>query len=362
MASVLILAGGSGERFWPVSTKLTPKQFLPLTGGLPIILETVDRVKDLVGLQKTYVVTTKAHYSLVRRVVSELPAENIIVEPEGRNTAPSVILSIAYIKLKEGKNEIIAVLPSDHFVADTKKFKECLEKAFTITDTRNKIVTFGMKPDRPETDYGYISVNDEVEPDVLEGVQFREKPDYNTACNYLNSGRYLWNSGIFIFRIDTIVKLLKKYAPELYRSYLELEQAQDSPEIKKIYSKLPRVSIDYALMEKLSSFLVIPAAYGWDDLGTWRSLETIYPKDHNGNIFCGKGVLTDVTNCVIYSRDMTMAAIGIENLVIAVSKDGILICPKELIKDVKGAVEKINAFQAENLKNGEDNDGGVTKW
>lgn len=343
MPIALILAGGSGERFWPASTKAKPKQFLPLTGNLPIIRETVKRVKDLVELGKIYIVTTRSQLPLVREVLSDLPSDNIIVEPEGRNTAPCLLFSIAYIKSREGKDEVIAVLPSDHYIGDSNEFQKCLMRAYTVADLQKKITTFGIKPDRPETDYGYIAVGKEVEQGVFNGVKFVEKPDYNNAKTYLNEG-YLWNSGILIFSTEVFIETLKTYSPKLYRGYRKLEQAKNSDIINKIYRQLPKVSIDYALMESLPSFLVIPCSYGWDDLGSWRSLETIYSKDPHGNIVVGKAELMEVSNCVIYSHDTPVVAIGIEDCIIAANENGVLICPKRRTKDVKQVLKKLKSF------------------
>lgn len=342
MPVALILAGGTGERFWPASSEKKPKQFLPLTGNLPVIRETVERVRDLTGLPKVYVVTTRAQFPILCETLSDLPTENIIVEPEGRNTAPCLLLSVAYIKLKEKKDEVIAVLPSDHYVEDNKEFQKCLKRAYTVAETEKKIITIGIKPDRPETDYGYIAVGTEVESGVFNGLKFIEKPDYINAKHYVEKG-YLWNSGIFVFDNKVFLEMLKRYSPGLYSSYTKLKKGIDSGNIKKIYMQFPKVSIDYALMESVPSFLVIPGNYGWDDLGTWRSLETVYPKDSHGNIIIGDVELTDVSNCVIYSPDKLVAVVGVKDSVIAVSENGVLICHKEQTGAIKHIVKKLKS-------------------
>lgn len=343
MPIALILAGGSGERFWPASNKAKPKQFLPLTGNLPIIRETVERVKDLVELENIYVVTTKSQLPLVREVLSDLSADNIIVEPEGRNTAPCLLLSIAYIKSREGKDEVIAVLPSDHYIGDNNEFQKCLMRAYTVADMQQKIITFGIKPDRAETDYGYIAAGEEVEQGVFNGVKFVEKPDYKNAKTYLDEG-YLWNSGIFVLNIEVFEETLKTYSSKLYKGYRKLEQAKNNDIITKIYKQLPKVSIDYALMESLPYFLVIPCNCGWDDLGSWRSLETIYSKNPHGNIIVGNAGLMEVSNCVVYSPDIQIVAIGIEDCIIAANENGVLICPKGRTKDLKQILNKLKVF------------------
>lgn len=343
MPSVLILAGGLGERFWPISTSARPKQYLPLTGNLPMILETVYRVKDLVGLQKIYVVTTKAQLPLVYNHVSVLPRENIIIEPEGRNTAPCLVLSADYIRRKEGEDEVIAVLPSDHFIRDTGEFWKSLLSAFEAAVSQQKIVTFGIRPDRPETGYGYIAVGPEIAPGIFNGLKFAEKPDYTAAERYLKSGGYLWNSGMFIFQIKTFIEILREHSPQLHKGFQELKKAKGSKAIAAIYNSLPRTSIDYGIMEKLPSFLVIHANFGWDDLGTWRSLETTHSKDQNGNTIFGNAELIDVSDSIIYAQDKLVAAIGVKDLVIVQSQDATLVCSKDRVGEVKQIVEKLKS-------------------
>lgn len=344
MASALIMAGGVGERFWPISTARRPKQFVPLTGNRPIIIETFERVKDVVGLNKTFVITTQAQLPLLHEVLKEIPEENIITEPEGRNTGPAIVLGITYIKRKWGIDEAVAVLPSDHFVGDTLKFGETLRRAFGVADLENEIVTLGIKPDRPETEYGYISVGKETDRGVFEGLKFIEKPGYTKAQKYFEKGGYLWNSGIFVFRLATFIRQLEKYAPQLHQGYLAMNR---NAEVEDIYHQMPKVSIDYALMEKLPSFLVIPGSFGWDDLGNWRSLESIYPKDEQGNVSVGHSELMDVENCTIFAEDKPAAVIGIKDLVIAVGKEGVLVCSKDRIKEIRQLAGKLNMPQAD---------------
>lgn len=347
MPSILIMAGGTGERFWPASSAVHPKQYLPLTGRQPMILETVYRVIDLVGPENIYVITTKAQLSKAQETLSVLPAVNILAEPEGRNTAPCLILSVSHIKRKRGKNEVLAVLPADHFIRDNGKFRESLALAFANAAIREEIITFGIKPDRPETGYGYIAIGPEVANGIYRGLKFVEKPDSLTAGHYVKSGGYLWNSGMFIFQIKTFIKMLKKYSPQLHQGFLELEKAKNGESIAAIYSSLPKTSIDYGLMEKLPSFSVIPGAYGWDDLGTWRSLETTCPKDINGNIIYGKGELIDVSNSIIHSSGKLIAVIGVKDLVIAESPEGILVCSKDRVQEVKHIAEKLKTIKEE---------------
>lgn len=341
MAVALILAGGAGERLWPVSTIQRAKQFVPLTGKLPLIQETFNRLKGLVDISKIYVLTTIDQLSLVSEVLSELNHENIIAEPARRNTGPSLVLGSAYIRDKVALDEVVVVLPSDHFVSDDIKFQEDLKRAFVIATKQKEIVTIGVKPDRPETEYGYISVGEKVDTDVLKGIKFEEKPSSQKAQQYVKDGGYLWNSGILVFRLKVFIEKLKKYSPQLYKGYLALKDTKDCNAIQDIYKQLPQISIDYALMEKLPTFMVIPSSYGWDDLGTWRSLETIYLQDQLGNITVGNGEIMDISNCVVYSEDIPVVAIGVKDLVIAVTQKGVLICPKDRVKDIKQMVERL---------------------
>lgn len=345
MPSVLIMAGGVGERFWPASTTNCPKQFLPLTGNLPMILETIYRVKDLFGLNHIYIITTKAQLPLAKEILSILPTENIITEPEGRNTAPCLVLGVAHIKQKCGGDEVVAVLPSDHYIRDTQKYQESMKSALDLAEDRREIITYGIKPDRPETGYGYIAIGSEITQGVYQGLRFVEKPDYPTAEKYVRSGLFLWNSGMLIFQINTFVEKLKNHAPQLYKGFLDLKEEVDLRKVTAIYGRLPKTSIDYALMEKLPSFLVIPGTYGWDDLGTWRALETTNPKDNNGNISIGPTELIGVSESIIYTRDKLVAAIGVKNLVIVQCENATLVCAKDRLEDVKKIVEKIKIVQ-----------------
>ncbi len=341
MAVALILAGGAGERLWPVSTAQRAKQFVPLTGKMPLIQETFNRVKGLVDISKIYVLTTINQESLVRNMLYELNPDNIIVEPARRNTGPSLVLGAACIKRKLGLDEVVVVLPSDHFVSDDMKFQENLKRAFEFATVKKHIVTIGVKPDRPETEYGYISVGDELETDVFKGIKFHEKPSRQRAREYINNGGYLWNSGILVFQLRVFIEKLKKFSPELYQEYLAIKNAKDDNAIKDIFKQLPQISIDYALMEKLPSFAVILSRFEWDDLGTWRSLETIHTQDQLGNITVGNSEILDIANCVVYSEGISVAAIGVKDLVIAATQEGVLICPKNQLRDVKQIVERL---------------------
>lgn len=341
MPSVLIMAGGKGERFWPASTQKCPKQYLPLTGSLPMIQETVIRVTELVGINNIFVVTTKDQLLLAESTLPTLPRENIITEPEGRNTGPCLAISISNIKQRLGSDEIIAVLPADHFIKDPKKFRNGLEMAFSLAASKDEIITFGIKPDRAETGYGYIAVEDREEVNVYQGLRFVEKPDSVTAMKYVTSGKYLWNSGMFVFKIQTFINKLRQCAVELYSGFLELENCTNELEVAEVYRRLPRTSIDYGLMEKLPSFLVIQGDYGWDDLGTWRALESTNIKDHNGNVFTGNAETIDVSDSIIYSTGKLVAAIGVQNLVIVDCEEATLVCHKDRVQDVKKLVEKL---------------------
>jgi len=337
----LILAGGVGERLWPVSTAQRSKQFLPLTGNLPLIQETVNRVKGLAKLPNIFVITTREQLALSRETITELPDENIITEPARLNTGPALAYGAAYISGKTGLNEVIAVLPADHFVSDNEKFQQDLNKACMIAALKKEIVTIGVKPDRPETEYGYLSAGEQVGTAVFKGFRFEEKPSLNKAREYVAKGGYLWNTGIFVFRLKVFIEKLKTFSPELYQGYSDLRSAKDAEAIQDIYNRLPKISIDYSLMEKLPSFMIVSGSFGWDDLGTWRSLETIYPEDPQGNVNVGSAEFLDAANCVAYAEDMPVAAIGVKDLVIAVGKEGALICHKDRVKDVRQIVDRL---------------------
>jgi len=347
MPSILIMAGGMGTRFWPASRKQNPKQLLNLTGNKTMIRETVDRVSYLVDVNKIFVVTTT---NLAKKIAGELdflPQDNIIIEPEGRNTAPCVALSMVAIKSRYGNDEVVAVLPADHKIGDRKQYLNILKGVFDYTSEKDSVATFGIKPSRPETGYGYIETgssiykNDNFE--IRAGVRFVEKPNEKRARRYVESGRFLWNSGMFILKTGTFMRLCADYLPEMFVEMEKLESSlNDYNMLKEIYSRMPKVSFDNGIMERLEEFIVVPGDFGWDDLGSWLALENNLPADEKGNVIVGDFIGLDLENNIIYGNGrQTVAAVGLKNFVVVIRDDVIMICPKDRNQQIKELVEEV---------------------
>lgn len=356
MYSAVIMAGGEGTRFWPASRKSNPKQFLKLAGEKTMLRETVDRISPAVGKDKILVVTTAALADRVAAEVSFLPRENIIVEPEGRNTAPCVALAMAAVRSRFGPEEVVAVLPADHSIGDGDRYRSLLKAVSCyIMDTPGEVATFGIRPDRPETGYGYIetggTVRREEGVEMLRGVRFVEKPDVGWARRYIESGRFLWNSGMFVLKAGTFLRLCAAHLPELFREMDSLEaNLRNTDRLREIYSRLPAVSFDKGIMEKLPGFVVAPGDFGWDDMGSWLSLEKCLPRDGWGNVVVGDFIGVDVENSIIFSDGArAVTAVGIKDLIVVAGDDVVMVCPRDRSQQVKKLVEEVRRRGREDL-------------
>jgi len=360
MSSILIMAGGSGTRFWPASRKNRPKQFLKVVGKNSMLLDTALRVHNLCPPENIFVVTTELHREAVKDELGFIPAENIIIEPEGRNTAPAIGLGLTFIKQKYGANEPVIVLPADHYIGNHEKYVEALQNAFHFIRTNDQVVTFGIQPTRPETGYGYIETGNAVKANgtkgnVLHGIRFVEKPDVTAAEKYLKDGSYLWNSGMFGLKAGTFFELCSRLIPDLYAGLVKIEKAlANSPSsvsqvIGNVYNSVPSTSIDYGIMENLERFYVIPADFSWDDLGSWRSLEGVLPRDKNQNVVVGNFWGQDVEGSIVYSNNKIIAAVGLKDIVVVADDDVVMVCPKDKVQDVKKLVEHLKQEGKEDL-------------
>ncbi len=352
----VILAGGPGERFWPLSRKKKPKQFLSLFSNRTMLQLTMDKLDNLVEPSNVYVVTGVLYRELVEKQLPELPSQNIICEPCGRDTAAAVGLAAAYIQMRDPQG-VMLVLPADHYVADIEAFTNIIKAGKKAAQSGEQVVTIGISPSRPETGYGYIEKGDKAEE--IEGVSifkagaFHEKPDINQAIKYLDKGTYLWNSGMFLWRSDLLFRLMAEFLPELEQGLSLIANSLGTPMekeiIRNVYANLPWVSIDYGIMEKCKQVLVIPAAFGWDDIGTWTALERYCNADNKGNVLEGKGVLLDTNDCFIYSPQQVVVALGVENLLIVNYKDSLLVCDKDRDQDIKKAVQALKEAGYEDI-------------
>ena len=351
MISVVIMAGGQGERFWPKSRTNLPKQFLSLTNdGKSMIQHTEERLEGLVELENVYVVTNKLYEDLIVEHIPNLPLENIIIEPEAKNTAPCIGLAAIYIAKKNPESKMI-VLPSDHLIKFNEIFLDTLRSALEVVEDDGNIVTIGITPNYPETGYGYINFKKGVSPheitNAYEVLRFVEKPDLERAKQYLTSGEYLWNSGMFIWKVSTILKCFEDLLPEIYTGLKEIEDTistdKYSDTLIKVFSEIPSESIDYGIMEKANNIYVIPGNFGWDDVGSWLSLERINNTNQDGNIISGNVVTVKTKNSIIQGSKKLIATIGLEDIIIVDTDDALLICNKDNTQEVKEVIANLKA-------------------
>lgn len=330
---VVIMAGGIGSRFWPMSTPDFPKQFIDVLGtGRTLIQMTADRFAPLCPPENMWVVTSETYVDIVREQLPFIPEGNILAEPAARNTAPCIAYACWKIRasMPAGENANIVVTPSDALVIDTDEYRRVITEALKFTAGSRAIVTVGIKPTRPETGYGYIHAG---EGDGLIKVQeFKEKPDLATAQRYLTDGGYLWNAGIFVWTLDTITDAIKTFAPQIAGVIDDMAAESFSAEaVKRLFPTCEKISIDYAVMEKSKDIYTIPGDFGWSDLGTWGSLRQNLAKDSEGNAVIGKDIrLFDCKGCVVHISDLKQVVLeGLENCIVA-EKDGqLLVCRLE---------------------------------
>lgn len=338
----LVMAGGKGERFWPLSTDEKPKQFLKLLGEETMIQMSVNRLLHLVPVERIFVVTDKRYVALVKDQLPNLPARNIIPEPVGRNTAPCIGLS-AFIIQRFYENASIIVLPSDHLIVDEDKFRETIDMGYKfIEENKDAIVTIGMKPNRPETGYGYIKIDSVTSTPknykIHRVERFVEKPDLGRAKKYINEGNYFWNSGMFIWKCSTILKLTEKHLKKTYGVLSEIAATSEEDfevSLNEKYPEVESVSVDYALMEKAENIYVIPSDFGWDDIGSWQAVERYRLKDSNNNICVGRTQNIDSNNNIIFSSDKRIVVIGMDNVFVVESDEAIYIGKKEKLSKIK---------------------------
>lgn len=303
------MAGGVGSRFWPMSTPDYPKQFIDVMGvGRSLIQLTVDRLKPICPVENMWVVTNEKYISIVKEQIPDMPADNILAEPEARNTAPCIAYACWKIQKKHPDANIV-VTPSDALVINTSEYQRVLSKALSYTSDKNAIVTIGIKPSRPETGYGYIAAAEPTSVDEIYKVEaFKEKPNLETAEQYLAAGNYYWNAGIFVWNIDTISKAIRTFQPQLASIMDEMTPSfyteQEKEVVGKLFPTCEKISIDYAVMEKSKEIYTLPAEFGWSDLGSWGSLRTLLPQDEAGNAKVGKDIrLYECKNCVVHAVD-----------------------------------------------------------
>ncbi|OQY39529.1 MAG: mannose-1-phosphate guanylyltransferase [Candidatus Cloacimonetes bacterium 4572_65] len=347
----VIMAGGSGTRFWPQSRKVQPKQFLDVVGEKSMIRLTMDRLLEKLDKEKIYVVTAASQVDLVKEHLPELPIKNIIAEPFGMNTAPCIGLSYAYVKRFAQPNELMVVLPADHIIAKIDAFNENMKRS-EIPASQGHLVTFGIIPTYPATGYGYIEAGEKVNDFSMNVTRFKEKPDYSTAQSFLKAGNFFWNSGMFAWTIETIENNFRSCLPEVTTILDEISQLWDSEgegaDISDLYAKMPRIPVDIGIMEKAEKRVVIPVDLGWSDVGSWRALADISESDENSNTIDTENFVLDSKGNYIRSKKF-VALIGVEDLVLVETDDAILLAKKDRAEDVKKVVDYLKSNKEELL-------------
>ena len=352
--TALIMAGGKGERFWPRSRQKLPKQFLSLTGdGRTMIQLTVERLLPMIGIEDIYISTNENYRDLVKEQLPGIPTENILCEPAGRNTAPCIGLGAVHIQRKYG-DALMLVLPSDHEIIMKDLFRDTLKEVCSIAEQGPNLVTIGITPNYPETGYGYIKYR----PDASFGKgyeveRFVEKPALELAKQYLASGQFLWNSGMFGWKVSTLLENMKQYMPENYDRLMTIGSAigteNEDDVLKKIFPEMDAQSIDYGIMEKAEHIYTVPGSFGWDDVGSWLAVERLQKADENGNVIIGDVVTTGTSNCIIQGDRQLIAAVGLKDIVVVDTEDAILILNKENAGDIKKILEQLRAAGRNNL-------------
>ncbi|WP_050726538.1 mannose-1-phosphate guanylyltransferase [Vulgatibacter incomptus] len=348
----VILAGGSGTRFWPLSRRRRPKQLLALASNLPLIAETAARLEGLCDTADILTVCGRAHAHSIRRLLPRVASKGILVEPVARNTAAAIGLASLVVRARD-PNGVLAVLPSDHAILNRQAFHDAVRDA-ARTASQGPLVTIGIRPTRPETGFGYIKVGETHPKGARKVLSFVEKPDLAKAQSYLHSGDYLWNAGMFVFRADRMLEELQTHAPDCAAALAKIEPFVGTQgfarALARWFPECPSVSIDYAVMEKAEDLAVVPAELGWSDLGSFASLPDVRKADGTGNVVDGDVLFFDASrNVVIGQRTKPIALIGCSDLVVIDAGDAVLVCSRERAQEVRRVVEALEARGDERL-------------
>jgi len=354
----VIMAGGKGARFWPRSRNRLPKHLLDITGGGTLIQETVERVSPLVPPERILVVTAAAHAAEVTRQLPMIPGENILVEPQGRNTAPCIGLAAAFVARRAG-DAVMIVLPSDHVVADGEEFRRVLRVAAAAAEKDDCLVTVGIRPTKPETGYGYIEEGPpwaRIEGETVYHVSsIREKPSLEEARRLLGLGRFFWNSGMFVWKASVILGAIETFLPAIAAGLRQIVAAVGTPAqdeaVAAAYHSFPAISIDYGVMEKARNVRLVKGDFGWSDVGSWDALWEIAPKDERGNAAgrCAGFAAVDAAGNYVESPGKFVALVGVEDLVVVETPDALLICRRGRSQDVRKVVETLEAQGKDDL-------------
>lgn len=350
---IVIIAGGKGERFWPQSRAVRPKHLLPVVGDRPLLTQTIERVLPIVPVENIFVITSKVQERGVRAVCADLPKENVIAEPVGRDTAAAVGLAAAIVGARD-PNGVFAVLPADHVIHNGKKYQADLNAAFAAAAAEPVMVTIGITPDEPATGFGYVQRGKLWRSfrrrEVHHVKRFVEKPDLKTAKKYLKSGDYFWNAGMFVWSVGVVESAIAEFAPKLDAGLVPIRAAlaagkKLTPVLKKVYPTLEKISVDYALLEKSTNVVMLESTFDWDDVGAWPAVARHYQADSAGNVSRGSTLVEQGAGNIIFSEGTHLVTVvGADNLIVVHTPDATLVCPKDKAQEIKALLQQVNAL------------------
>lgn len=346
----VIMAGGGGTRFWPLSRQKTPKQLLNLSGNDLMVNEAADRIASVIDKDDIFIVTSAVQApDMQKKTEGRVKADHILAEPAARNTAACIGYAAMEIVKKYGDG-VMLITPADHYIKDTKTLSRIFKAAIETAEQTDKLVTIGIKPDFPSTGFGYIRYNLEEIDAAKTVMEFREKPDVETAKGYVISGEYAWNSGMFIWKASVILSKFAQYIPDIYADLEKIGDAMGTDNeqtvLNEVYPNIRKISIDYAVMEpsaEKGEVLVIPGEFGWNDVGSWDMMTVLHDTDAEGNVKLGETLTVQTTGSILYSSGKLIATVGVDNLIVVETPDAILVCNKDKAQDVKMVVDALNA-------------------
>ena len=352
----VIMAGGGGTRFWPLSRQKTPKQLLNLTGNDLMINEAVDRIASVIDTGNIYIVTSELQTpAMIQATQGKVLPENILAEPAARNTAACIGLAAIEILKKHGDG-VMVITPADHYIKDVLSLTETFGKAIQIAEEQDKMVTIGLKPTFPSSGFGYIHFDTKKSGSVKPVISFQEKPDEATAQKYLESGEYLWNSGMFIWKASLILKKIYDFVPDIYNNLVNIGSAINTPAEQKtlrdVYPQIRKISIDYAVMEPGAAngdVLLIPCDCGWNDVGSWDMMDVLHESDENKNILLGDVKAINTKNSVVFSTSRMVTTVDVENIVVVETADAVMVCRKDKAQNVKLIVDELAKSERKEL-------------
>lgn len=351
---IVIMAGGTGSRLWPLSRENKPKQFISVEGNKCMLIQTIERVQEIVTAENCFIITNKNLFDITKKTVEDIiPISNIILEPERKNTAACIAYASLLLKEKIGTG-LLCFVPADGYVKNHTDYKSAVEQAYLAAENTNGLVIIGIFPSYPATGYGYIQINPDIEinENAFQVNRFIEKPNLDTAQKFISSGNYLWNSGIVVGSIDTIIDSTKAFLPDHFREISDAVKLIDGQElsspIAKAYNKIPDISFDKGVLEKIDCIHAVKGYFDWDDIGSLDSLSKTFLSDGMDNAIQGDFLGIDTSNSAIYSDGVLVTTIGVENMIIAATKDAVLVCQRDRIQDIKALVEKLkrNGFDS----------------